>query len=166
MRRAKQLAGLFGHRTAVIGTVDELDVLTERQAFSKRRRFYLHELIVAYPEVDEALLPGGSWPRSGLAFRWSVSWIANILVRHPAAVSANVAADQSNNPIRVIPDRVLSGVLLFASGILNDLDASRPELSRLHEPPLWPPCSARRYPSGAGKAIGEASVICLEGGTV
>jgi hypothetical protein len=73
--------------------VDQLDVLTERQAFSKGRRFYLHELIVADPEVDEALLFGGSWPSSGLVWRWAFSWIANILVRHPATVSANVAAD-------------------------------------------------------------------------
>ena len=73
--------------------MDQLDVLTEGQTFSKRRRLYLHELIVADPEVDEALLFGGSWPSAGLVWRWSFSWIANILVRHPATVSANVAAD-------------------------------------------------------------------------
>jgi hypothetical protein len=73
--------------------VDQFDVLTERQAFSKRRRLYLHELFVADPEVDEALLFGGSGPSSGLIWRWSFSGIANILVRHPATTSANVAVD-------------------------------------------------------------------------
>ena len=73
--------------------MDQLDVLTERQAFSKCRRFYFHELIVADPKVDEALLFGGGWPGSGLLWRGSFSGIANILVRHSATVSANVAAD-------------------------------------------------------------------------
>ena len=89
----KQPAGLFGHGTTVIGAVDQLDVLTERQAFSKCRRLYFDELIVADAKVDEALLFGGSWPGSGLLWRWSFCGIANILVRHPATVSANVAAD-------------------------------------------------------------------------
>lgn len=53
-------------RTTVIGAMDQLDVLTESQTFSKRRRLYFHKLIVADPEVDEALLFGVSGPSSGL----------------------------------------------------------------------------------------------------
>lgn len=90
-RHTTDAVALFVYGATLICAVDQLDVLAERQAISKRCRLYFHELIVADPEVEESLFFWVSRPRSIVLRRGSLGGIANILVRHPETASANVA---------------------------------------------------------------------------